>query len=135
MAKFRGKLVRKRPTVKTLNHKKLKNVLYVKSKTPYVSALKRINKWLERLQTQKQSSDKYITLLGMGKAIEKTLSIACHFQEIKKCKVGIKTISTEVVDEIAEDDEEDDEGIKDEDRENKLQIRKLSGVEIKIHPY
>ena len=40
------KLIRKRPTLKTLSHKKIKTTIYIKSNTPYIRGLKRTKKFL-----------------------------------------------------------------------------------------
>lgn len=116
--------------MKTFSHKKIKNTIYVKSNTPYVSALKRVNKFLERLQ--KTGGSTHISLLGMGKAIEKTLSIGCHFQTAKGRKVDILTTSVDVIDEL-EEMEQEEEDILDEDKETVLKKRTISGVEVRIY--
>ncbi|AMD19640.1 HCL511Cp [Eremothecium sinecaudum] len=132
MSKGKSLVVRKHPTIKTFNQEAVKRVIYVKSKTPYVSALKRVNKMLQMLEKQPANTDKYITLMGMGQAVEKTLSVGCHFQEHKNHRVVIKTASTEVVDEVIKYSDGED-SVNEEDRETELQLRKVSGVEVRIY--
>lgn len=76
----------------------------------------------------------YISIMGMGKAVTKTLSLAAHFQILNSYKVEVFTRTLEVLDEIYDDDGKDESGneIAEEDREVKLQSRKLSGVEVRI---
>lgn len=75
----------------------------------------------------------------MGRAINKALAIACHFQEEKGKRVEILTQSIEVLDEITEDEQEDgqdDESheINDEDKELTLKKRTISGIKLLIYP-
>lgn len=125
-----SKLIQKHPTVKDFSYKAIKTTMYVKSQTPYVSALKRINKFLNQLE---KYNAKYVTVLGMGKATEKILSIGCHFQNQRSYKVEIRTTSAQVIDEILENDDKED-GICEEDKETKLQVRTVSGIELRIYP-
>ncbi|SCU87237.1 LAME_0D09296g1_1 [Lachancea meyersii CBS 8951] len=127
------KILVKHPSVKVLSHKQIKTTIYLKSKTPYISALKRVTKFMTQLQRQ---GAEYVTVLGMGKAVEKTLSIACHFQEEKGKKVVVLTQSVALLDEILADENDDEnvEDIEDEDRETVLRKRTVSGVEVRIYP-
>lgn len=93
----------------------------VKSTTPYISALKRIQKILakfdksvlpnKKYQNMEYKKVNYITVKGMGKAIENTLSIALKFQDELNYKVDILTGSVDVLDEFnvnAGDDSDND---------------------------
>lgn len=128
-----SKLVRKLPSVKVLSRKQIKATLYVKSSTPYISALKRIKKFLKDLH---RSGATYVVVLGMGKAIEKTLSLGCHFEQQLGRKVDVLTKSVELLDEVAVEDEDEDsaEPIQDVDRETVLKKRTISGIELRIYP-
>ncbi|KAM3162981.1 Ribonuclease P [Lachancea thermotolerans] len=132
---MQSKLVTKHPSLKLLSHKQIKTTFYLKTQTPYVSALKRINKLMSQLQ---RHGSEYVTVLGMGKASEKTLAVACYFQEEKGKKVEVLTQSVDVLDEIVksdpvtEDIDEQDDGTQDGDREVELQKRTISGVEVRI---
>lgn len=129
------KLVVKHPSLKVLSQKQIKTTMYVKSKTPYISALKHINKLLGQLQ---RHGAEYVTVLGMGKASEKTLAVACYFQEEKGKKTEVLTQSVEVLDELtkgtSEECEDSEEDIQDEDKELVLRKRTISGVEVRIFP-
>lgn len=124
------RLVNKRPTIKILSHKSIKTTIYIKSNTPYVSALKRITKFLSNLD---RHSSKYVVVLGMGKAIEKTLSLGNHFEVEKSLKVEVFTKSIDVIDEVIDSGEENSE-LDEEDRETSLSKRTVSGVELRIYP-
>ncbi|SCU94683.1 LANO_0E07668g1_1 [Lachancea nothofagi CBS 11611] len=127
-----GAVVTKHPSVKLLSHKQIKTTIYVKSKTPYVSALKRTNKFLRQL---KRHGAEYVTIMGMGKAVEKTLAIGCHFQEEKGKKVIVSTQSVDVLDEIAQESAyESLEDVEEEDMETTLRKRTTSGVIVRIYP-
>lgn len=121
-----GKLIKKHPTVKPISYKQVHSTIYLKSKTPYVSALKRINKFLTNVN---KTGSTYVTVLGMGKAVEKALSLACHFQDHSQKRVEILTKSINVLDELFNENEEDPS-----DMETELQKRTVSGVEIQIYP-
>ncbi|SCU84728.1 LADA_0D03444g1_1 [Lachancea dasiensis] len=127
------RILTKHPSVKLLSHKQIKTTIYIKSQTPFVSALKRVNKFLGRLQ---RHGAEYVSIMGMGKAVEKTLSIACHYQEEKGKKVEVITQSIAVLDEVVKngDTTEEPEGIDDEDKETSLRKRTVTGVEIRIYP-
>lgn len=71
-----SKRVRKHPSLKTLTHKQIHTTVFVKSATPYVSALKRINKFLDGVHKHGSS---YVVVLGMGKAVEKNAGIGLPF--------------------------------------------------------
>ncbi|CAI4058967.1 hypothetical protein N7582_001253 [Saccharomyces uvarum] len=128
-----SKRVRKHPSLKTLTHKQIHTTVFVKSATPYVSALKRINKFLDGVHKHGSS---YVVVLGMGKAVEKTLALGCHFQDQKNKKIEVFTRSIEVLDEvIAEQQEgvESESDVDDEDKETQLKKRTVSGIELHIY--
>ncbi|GAV46864.1 hypothetical protein ZYGR_0A04620 [Zygosaccharomyces rouxii] len=121
-----AKLIKKHPTVKYISHKQVHSTLYLKSKTPYVSALKRINKFLANVN---RTGSTYVIVLGMGKAVEKALSLACHFQDQLQKRVEILTKSVDVMDELSNDDDDDPSDV-----DTELRKRTISGVEIRIYP-
>ncbi|KAG7665150.1 uncharacterized protein J8A68_001206 [[Candida] subhashii] len=111
----------------------------VKSRTPYVSALKTITKQLEKFektsnikkfQNLQYKRVKYITVKGMGKSIEKTLSILLNFQE--RYKVDILTGSVEVLDEFEMEKKEGEDVDDDEEGEKVYKKRMVSSVEGRI---
>ncbi|QHS71728.1 ribonuclease P/MRP protein subunit POP7 [Saccharomyces paradoxus] len=127
------KRVRKHSSLKTLTHKQIHTTIFVKSTTPYVSALKRINKFLESVRRHGSS---YVTVLGMGKAVEKTLALGCHFQDQKNKKIEVFTKTIEVIDEVITEEQADIEiksDVEDDDKETRLKKRTLSGVEVRIY--
>lgn len=121
-------------------------VFLVKSSTPHVSALKRINKMLDKFdktinpslkhQRGEYKKVRYISVKGLGRAIEKTLALGVVFQTKLNYKVDVLTSTVEVMDEIrvknavsnAKDEDSDDE---DEDARS-LQVRSTSCVEVRI---
>ncbi|SCU92014.1 LAMI_0E08350g1_1 [Lachancea mirantina] len=127
--KSSGKLISKHPTMKVFSHKKIKTTMYLKASTPYISALKRIGKLLGSLR---RHGAEYVSVLGMGKAVEKCLSVACHYEGERAYRVEVRTQSVSVFDEIADSDDSEID-IRDEDRETRLQPRNLSGVEVRIY--
>lgn len=82
----------------------------VKTNTPFISAVKRIDKILEKFdktnvdhrkyQRGEYKKVKYISVKGMGRAIEKTTSLGLHFMTKKAYRVDIMTGTLEVLDEI-----------------------------------
>lgn len=121
-----AKLIKKHPTIKPISHKQTHSTIYLKSKTPYVSALKRINKFLTNVN---KTGSTYVTVLGMGKAVEKALCLACHFQDQSLKRVETLTKSINVMDELSKQDDEDSS-----DADAELHKRTISGVEIRIYP-
>lgn len=128
-----AKLVRKLPSVKVLSSKQIKTTIYVKSNTPYISALKRIKRFLRDLEKNGAS---HVVVLGMGRAIEKTLSLGCHFEQQLGKKVEVLTKTVELVDEVAAESDEsiESEDLRDADRETTLKKRSVSGVELRVYP-
>ncbi|QLG74965.1 hypothetical protein HG535_0H02920 [Zygotorulaspora mrakii] len=132
---MKSKLVRKHPTVKAFSRREIKSHIYIKSVTPYVSALKRIKKVLTELD---KSSATFVAVLGMGKAVEKTLSLGCHFEEQMGKRIEVLTKTIEVLDEVTEVDSDTASGNQElqeenEDLETILKKRTLSGVEVRIY--
>lgn len=116
----------------------------VKSSTPFISAIKSINRKLEkfdknalpskRYQRGDYKKVKYLTIKGMGKSIEKTLSLGLTYQDKLHYKIDISTKTVEVLDEIKPkaselivDDSDDDDNVPSE-----YKTRRTSSVEIKI---
>lgn len=138
----RGSLVRRLPTVKTLTHRQIHSTFYVKRRTPYVSAIKRIARLVSQLS---RHGAKYVTVLGMGAAAEKTLAIGCHFQDSRGCRIEVLTKTVNVLDErtvpegpgapttpfstgtISDAESNSDDEI------TELTERTLSGVEVRIY--
>lgn len=74
-------------------------IFFVKSSTPFISAVKRVQKMNHRLEKGLMMKVKGVKIKGMGKAIEKTLAIGNYFKE-RDYKVEVFTGSEEVLDEF-----------------------------------
>mmetsp|Transcript_6910 Transcript_6910/g.8774 ORF Transcript_6910/g.8774 Transcript_6910/m.8774 type:complete len:158 (-) Transcript_6910:14-487(-) len=113
-----GKHIKHSPNTLPLLKSEHETTFLVKSSTPYISALKRIQKILAKFdksvlpnrkyQNVEYKKVKYVTVKGMGKAIENTLSIALKFQDELNYKVDILTGSIEVLDEFQVTSNDDD---------------------------
>lgn len=133
-----AKIIKKHPSLKQSTHNDIKTLIYIKSSTPFVSGIKRVNKFLKNLEkTKKDPKLQCITLLGMGKAAEKTMTLGCYFAEEKRKRIEIRTTSIDVIDEIilqGQDGASITPQLDERDKETELKKRSLSGVEIKIYP-
>ncbi|KAI9703235.1 MAG: hypothetical protein M1836_007800 [Candelina mexicana] len=113
------------PIVSPYAGNQAQKVVYISSKTPFVSAVKRTRKLLNQidkrsmgkvnllgkgkdrdkvLQTGRveKGEPEEVVLKATGKAIEKALSLALFFQGQEDCKVKIRTGSIMVIDDIIE---------------------------------
>lgn len=113
----------------------------VKTQTPHIAAIKRIDRILgkfdvsnvdhKKFQRGQYKKVKYIRVKGMGRAIDKATSIALHYLVKKAYKVDIYTGTVEVVDEVSGASEYK---TKDGDSDDETSFRKknVSYVEVKI---
>lgn len=120
----------KLPTVKVLSHRRIKSTMYIKSSTPFMSAVKKIDKMLK-------ICPQYVTVLGMGKAVSKTLAVACYFQE-RMLRVQVRTTTVDVLDKITKSSESgnvdsDADSDSDSDPETELKKRTITGIEVLIY--
>lgn len=112
----------------------------VKSATPFISAVKRIDSILDKFDRDAVEHKKFhrgnykkikhIRVKGLGKAMEKVASLAAHYSK-KGYKVDVLTGSIEVTDEIhrkSEHSTKDD----DSDTECDYKKRKISYMELKV---
>lgn len=110
--------------------------ILIKSNTPYVSGLKRIKKTVDKFeqsllpQNRKYQgggfkSVKYISVKGMGKAIEKCLSLGLAFQDKFGYKIEVLTATVEVLDEFKQEGSDNEE-------ESEYRKRRTSSIEIRI---
>lgn len=139
--KVSGKHIKHKPPSKRLLLVEKETTYLVKSRSPFISALKRIQKLLEKFdrsllpnskyQNGEFKKVKYVTVKGMGKAIEKTISLGLVFQDELAYKVDTLTGSLDVVDEfqtrLDEFDSDDDYNT-----ESVYQKRSVSYVEVRI---
>jgi ribonuclease P/MRP protein subunit POP7 len=74
-------------------------------------------------QTGGEATDSgVVTVMGTGKAIEKTLSLASWFEQEGDCEVEIKTGTVGTVDDVVAEGDEEDES----------RLRKLNCFEVRI---
>lgn len=103
---------------------------YVSSKMAFVSALKKVTKLLK--PDRKQPKRKYIKMLGMGKCVDKTISLGLRFIQ-EGYRVEVYTSQTTLFDEIkVESEEKMDLDESDSDEEVVKQVRVISTVEVKV---
>lgn len=132
------KITRHSSNTQILPQAEKETTVFIKTATPYVSALKRIDKILEKFEKShprkkfqggEYKKIKYVRVKGMGKAIEKVLSVGVHYQQ-REHKVDVYTETINVVDEVKQkkyetkDDESDDE--------SELRGRSVGCVEVKV---
>ena len=159
--RINGKHIKHSPQTKPLTETQFNSTFHVKSSTPFISAVKRINKQLakftklqgtqRKFQNDQYKRVKYITVKGMGKTIEKTLKLAMHFQQLGY-KVDIITGSVQVLDEFekkvlapagidnedlrmgieGEEEDDDDERNSLTDYETEYKKRMVSSVEARV---
>ncbi|RNJ59968.1 hypothetical protein D7B24_000685 [Verticillium nonalfalfae] len=104
-------------------------LIYVSSSTPFMSVVKRVRKQLDRSLQDRAPSTKKLSLaqrvnllnrdtstvgesncevlvLGTGKAIEKTLSVASWFEQQPDCQVQVRTRTVATVDDVVMEGDE-----------------------------
>ncbi|KAF4974973.1 hypothetical protein FZEAL_8184 [Fusarium zealandicum] len=119
-------------------------IIYVSSKTPFMAAVKRARKQLDASLRTTGAAPKYaslhqrvealkrtgggdadsavVTLMGTGRAIEKTLAVAGWFEQEGDCDVELKTGTVGAIDDVVVNGDEEDES----------RLRKLSCLEVSI---
>ncbi|KAK1721271.1 Rpp20 subunit of nuclear RNase MRP and P-domain-containing protein [Colletotrichum acutatum] len=122
-------------------------LIYVSASTPFMSAVSRVRKQLDKSLKGNAPSTRGLNLnqridllhrdngtrgangeaivLGTGRAIEKVLSIAAWFTEQSDCEVEVRTKTVGTVDDVVL--EEEDEGFGEESR-----VRKISCLEVTV---
>jgi ribonuclease P/MRP protein subunit POP7 len=134
-------------------------VVYISSKTPFISAVKRVTAYLDAAETaqksknqkitskEKQNEDAGVTLKATGRAIDKCLQLGTFFMG-QNCEVRVRTGSVNVVDDVVDlpegavkqlqskkrkkDDMEIDENEDEGDGEVEMVTRMTSSVEILV---
>lgn len=112
----------KHPPPKLLKDVSNKPVIFISPKSHFIAALNRVTKYLDKLQ-HKRIKGRYVRVMGLGKAIDKTLNIGYSFQS-KGFTVEVHTGTVAVLDEVE----------KDKDSDPTLSQRKVSNVEVRIFP-
>ncbi|OBA19374.1 hypothetical protein METBIDRAFT_33545 [Metschnikowia bicuspidata var. bicuspidata NRRL YB-4993] len=133
-------MIRNSPNTRILLKTEIQTTIFVKSSTPYVSALKRVDRLLEKFdrlptnykqfQQGEYKKVRSLSVKAMGSAMEKAVSIGLHFKENMGYQVDFFTGTVEVVDELktteipnTRDDSED---------ETELRGRNVSCVQVTI---
>lgn len=106
----------KHPAPRSAGHKA---DLYISSKSPFISTVKKIDKLHKLLERQHRQ---HVSVYATGKAVERALSVGLNFQQLGH-KVEILTSTLNVLD-------EHDDG--DEDNEPEFKKRSISRIEVKI---
>ncbi|KAM0241831.1 hypothetical protein ACHAPO_001525 [Fusarium lateritium] len=141
-----GARVEKRPLTRRQAPASSKSrIIYVSSKTPFMALVKRTRKQLDASLKKTDAAPKYaslharveslkrtsgrapdggvVTVLGAGKAIEKTISLASWFEQEGDCEVEIKTGTVGTIDDVVAEGDEEDES----------RLRKLNCLEVQIN--
>lgn len=142
-SKIQKKVIKHAP-LRPYVHTELDTTVYVKSKTPFVSAVKRIEKMISKFDMIPNKRGKfvrkgnisgscnYIVVKGMGKSIGKAINIGLHFKFQENFCVDIFTKTVGVLDELV--DQDDDGASEDSGRQDTvLQKRNVGAVEIRIY--
>lgn len=131
-------------------HTELDTTVYVKSSTPFMSAVKRIEKMMSKFEEIPNKKGnlirrgnvslkcKFITVRGMGKSIDKVVNLGLHFKFEEKCTVDIFTKSVGVLDEFVgkETDKEEKEDVPGEEEgedDSVLRKRNVGAIEVRIY--
>ncbi|EGX93503.1 Ribonuclease P/MRP, subunit POP7 [Cordyceps militaris CM01] len=130
-------------------------LIYVSSSTPFMSAVKRVRKQLtrslkadgrapaarkhaslharieglkrdvEQQQGRAGGGEATVTLVGTGRAVEKTLALASWFEQQPDCAVAVRTRTVATVDDVAPAEQDDQE-------EESSRLRRLSCLEVVV---
>ncbi|KAG5929277.1 hypothetical protein E4U42_006411 [Claviceps africana] len=146
----KGAHVQKRPLLRPqLSSSSKSPTIYMSSKTPFISAVRRVRKLLTRslrcppapksasLQSRVAALQRstntpaadagarplVVTVVGTGKAIEKTLSLASWFEQQGDCDVALRTKTVRTVDDIVLQHGDDVE---------ESRVRNVSGLEVLV---
>ncbi|RSL67699.1 hypothetical protein CEP54_003059 [Fusarium duplospermum] len=132
-------LTRRQPPASTKSR-----IIYVSSKTPFMSVVKRARKQLDASLRTANAAPKHasvhsriealkraggsdadsaeVKVMGTGRAVEKTLAVASWFEQEGDCEVEIRTGTVGTVDDVVVEGDEEDES----------RLRKLSYLEVSI---
>ncbi|KAF1733138.1 Ribonucleases P/MRP protein subunit POP7 [Beauveria bassiana] len=163
-----GSTLRKRPLIRRpLPASSKDRIIYVSSSTPFMSAVKRARKQLdrslksggssqaarknaslharieslkrdvERDSNRSSSSDNAaygasVTLLGTGKAVEKTLALAGWFEQQPDCRVAVRTRTVATVDDVVTGPEPGGAAAVEQEEEDESRLRRLSCLEVVV---
>ncbi|KAL5628051.1 hypothetical protein BROUX41_002799 [Berkeleyomyces rouxiae] len=125
----KGTKVQKRPLLRQQQSASAKTkTIYVSGKTPFMAVISRVRKELDkscgsnRLTSKgmglsakisalkqaggTQGDGKTVVVMGTGKAIEKTLSVASWFSQENDCVVNVKTKTITTIDDVVPEDDD-----------------------------
>ncbi len=135
LGRIDGKQLVKHAPPRTYHENETQKMVFVRSSTPFVSAIKRIEKCLEgyrlkpnrrgRLASKHGTREAFVIVKGMGKAIPKVLNIGLHFKYEKNARLDVYTKTIGVIDEFKAD-------AKDSNDDDELRKRNVSSIEIRI---
>ncbi|KAM3554958.1 hypothetical protein MY1884_005858 [Beauveria asiatica] len=154
-----GSTLHKRPLIRRpLPASSKDRIIYVSSSTPFMSAVKRARKQLDRslksggssqaarknaslharieslkrdVERDTSANEAYgasVTLLGTGKAVEKTLALAGWFEQQSDCRVAVRTRTVATVDDVVAGGEPGAA----EREEDESRLRRLSCLEVVV---
>lgn len=115
-------------------HVERESVFLLKTRTPYVLAIKRISKMLEKFDAtranRKHSTGdykrvKYVAVKAMGRAISLAVLVGLFFEHERRLRVEYVTGTVLVLDEFTAEDSENDE-------EDEMRKRAVSCLEVRV---
>ncbi|KAH7013631.1 Rpp20 subunit of nuclear RNase MRP and P-domain-containing protein [Ilyonectria destructans] len=142
-----GARVEKRPLTRRQPPASSKSrIIYVSSRTPFVAVVKRVRKQLdaslqtvgaapksasvhsriqalERMGGEIQGDGGVVTVMGTGRAVERTLAVASWFEQEGDCLVEVRTRTVGTIDDVV---------VEDGDVEDASRLRKMSCLEVTI---
>ena len=132
----RSKNIIHKPTAKPVSYNDIHTKFYVNPNASFIATVKQIKKMLKNCE--KKNLKDHISVVGMGRAVGKAISVSSHFSENHKTQVFTKTVTvldekitntkTEKIEEGDEDFENDQEL-----SASQLEKRSVSGIEIRIY--
>lgn len=136
------KYIRHKPPTQIWLRVEYLTTFQVKSTTPFISGVKKVQKLLQQFEKSSLSNKKYqqgdykkvkyVKIKGMGKAIEKTLSLGLKFQDDMHYKVDTITGTIELLDEFQMNDSDDGNVSVEKKDELTFRKRNISCVEVRI---
>ncbi|KPM34243.1 hypothetical protein AK830_g12325 [Neonectria ditissima] len=121
-------------------------IIYVSSRTPFMAVVKRTRRQLDAALQTVGAAPKFasvhsrvealkraggdddadgavVTVMGTGRAVEKTLAVASWFEQQGDCLVEVRTRTVGTIDDVV---------VEDEDVEDVSRLRKLSCLEVSV---
>ena len=132
----RSKNIIHKPTAKPVSYNEIHTKFYVKPNASFIATVKQIKKMLKNCE--KKNLKDHISVVGMGRAVGKAISVSSHFSENHKTQVFTKTVTVldeKITSTKTEKNEEEDEDFENDQELNASQLEKrsVSGIEIRIY--